>query len=218
MTKFISCTVMLLLITISAVFTQTPDRTKWPAAYLHPDLPMYKAGKFKGWNHWDKNNEYSIFMLIEETNQANLDQYIVQLKAAGFETQNGTTYHKDLFDVELQFNTPTILQISSHKISTLEWPKKLLEGVPEQKNGTLTQFIEPSEEMPGYVHLYYINLSQKDLGIWLQELIKAGFTIEGNNASKSNMILSGKTYPSLDIQVEDNGTNEWMIDFNYSDE
>ena len=218
MKKLISSTTIGLLYLVTAILAQTPAHKEWPAAYVHPDLPIYQAGKFKGWNQWDKSNEYSLFMIIEETNQTDLDEYILQLKAAGFETHDGSTYHKDLFDVGLQFNNPTILQISSSKITSLVWPKKWLEGVPEQKRGTLTNMIEPSEEMPGYVQLYYINLPRQDLDIWLQELKKAGFSIEGNSASKSNMSLSGKTYRSLDIQVEDNGTDEWMIDFNYSDE
>jgi hypothetical protein len=179
-------------------------------------MPVYKAGKFKGWNRWDKSNDYRIFMLIEQTNQSDLDKYIVQLKAAGFEEKSSTTYHKDLFDVELQFNSNTILQISSNRIQVLEWPKTWLDGIPEQKTGALTGVIEPSEEMPDYVQLYFINLTHTDIDGWLQDLKKAGFKVEGDGASKGNVSLGGKTYKSLDIQIQENGTNEWMLDFNYS--
>ena len=93
----------------------------------------------------------------------------------------------------------------------------MLKTVPEQKKGTLTGLIEPSEEMPDYLQLYYINLTRQDIVAWLQELQKAGFTVEGLGAAKANMTLKGKTYPPLSIQIENNGETEWMIDFKYSD-
>ena len=206
----------LMLLAASSVLAQSPDRSKWPTKLVHPDMPVYQGGRLKGWNQWDKSNEYSIFILIENTNKADLSRYIALLKAAGFEEKNSDTYHKGLFDVRVQFNSETILQISSSKISGLEWPTALLKSVPEQKKGTLTGMIEPSEEMPDYLQLYYINLTRQDILVWLQDLQKAGFTVEGLGASKAKMTLNGKTYQSLSIQIEDNGETEWMIDFNYS--
>ena len=44
MKKLISIPTMLMLFTITCIFAQGPDRSKWPAEYVHPDLPMYKAG------------------------------------------------------------------------------------------------------------------------------------------------------------------------------
>jgi hypothetical protein len=209
--------VVLMIAAASAAFAQSADRSKWPSQLVHPDMPVYKAGKFKGWNYWDKNDTSSIFMIIENTNQGDLDKYIAQLKAAGFEVKNGNIYHKGLFDVDLQFNAKTILQISSRKIKGFEWPAKLLSGIPELKKGTLTNIIEPSEDMPGYVQLYYVNLTGDDVRAWFVELQKAGFTLEDNFAEKTKAALQGKSYKTLNIQVEENGTNEWMIDFNFSD-
>lgn len=206
-----------MLYTASLLFAQDAEHKQWPAGLMHPDMPVYQAGKFKAWNQWDKSNTYSIFMIIEETNQADLDKYITKLKASGFEEKNTDTYHKDNFDVKLQFNSNTILQISSSKITGLEWPNAWLKDIPEPNKGTLTNMIEPSEEMPDYLQLYYINLTPEDVNAWLQALKKAGFTIEGHSASKANVNLGEKSYHSLSIQIEDNGPNEWMIDFNYSD-
>jgi hypothetical protein len=216
MKKLLAVLPVLTFFMVFSVFAQNPDHSKWPAELVHPDMPVYKGGMFKGWNQWDKSNQYSIFMIIEETNQAYLDKYIAQLKAAGFEEKESLIYQKDLFEVRLQFNSSTILQISSHKINVLEWPKTWLVGVPEPKGGALTQVNEPSEDMPDYVHLYIINFTRKNVDAWLQDLKKGGFTVEGDGASKSNMSLGGKTYKSLSIQLEENGTNEWMVDFNYS--
>ena len=217
MKKHIMILSALMFLAASAVMAQSPDRSKWPTKFVHPDMPVYQAGKLKGWNQWEKGKEYNIFILIENTTKAGLDKYISQLKAAGFEEKNSDTYHKDLFDVRVQFNTQTTLQISSSKISGLAWPTAFLKNIPEQKRGTLTGLIEPSEEMPDYLQLYYINLTRQDVVAWLQELQKAGFTVEGLDAAKANMTLKGKTYPSLNIQIQDNGETEWMIDFNYSD-
>ncbi len=206
----------LTLYTASLIFAQDAEHKKWPAGLMHPDLPVYQAGKFKGWNQWDKSNTHSIFMIIEETNPTDLEKYITQLKTAGFEEKNTETYHKENFDVKLQFNSPTILQISSSKIAGMEWPKVWLKGIPEPNKGTLTNMIEPSEEMPDYLQLYYINLTPEDVDAWLQALIKAGFSVEEHRASKANVSLGEKTYQSLRILIEDNGTNEWMVDFKYS--
>jgi hypothetical protein len=218
MKKILAVLSVLVLFTAYSLFAQNLEHSKWPTEFVHPDLPVYKDGKFKGWNQWDKSNTYSIFMIIEETNQSDADKYTAQLKAAGFEDKGDGTYRKDLFDVKLQFNSNTILQISSSKINVMEWPKTLLVGIPEQKKGALTEVLEPSEEMPDYVHLYFTNLTGQDVDAWLQDLKKAGFTIEGHSASKTNVSLGGKTYKSLSIQVEDNGPDEWMVDFNYSNE
>jgi hypothetical protein len=216
MKKLLSIIPVLMLFTASSVFSQNQDHSKWPSEFVHPDMPVYKAGKFKGWNQWDKNNNYRLFMLIEETNQSDLDKYIAQLKAAGFEEKSSLNFHKDLFDVELQFNSNTILQISSNRITVIKWPKTWLVGIPELQKGALTSMIEPCEEMPDYLQLYFINLSQEDINAWLQDLKKAGFETGSDNASKTNVKLGGKTYKSLYIQLQENGTNEWMVDFNYS--
>ena len=208
-------TVILMLYTVLA---QSPEHKQWPAKHVHSDMPVYQGGKFKGWNQWDKSNDNSIFMIIEETNQSDLDRYIAQLKAAGFEDKGDGAYRKDLFEVKLQFNSDTILQISSSKINVLEWPTTLLVGIPIMNKGVLTEVLEPGEDMPGYVHLYFTDLSRQAVEAWLQELKRAGFTVEGNSAYKANANLGGKTYTSLSIQVEDNGPDEWMVDFNYSNE
>jgi hypothetical protein len=217
MRKKLAVYIVLLLFPLYSVWAQNPDRTRWPAELLHPDMPVYQKGKLKGWNQWDKNKKYSIFIIIEETGQADLDAYVSRLKSAGFEEKSDLIYQKDLFEVRLQFNSSTILQISSSRINTLDWPKALLAGIPEPQGGALTQVNEPSDDMPGYVHLYYINFTAEQVDTWLQELKKAGFEIEGHSASKSKMNLGDKAYNSVNIQIEDNGTNEWMVDFNYSD-
>jgi hypothetical protein len=208
---------LLILFCASLLFAQDAEHRKWPAALVDQDMPVFTGGKFKGWNQWDKSNEYSLFMIIEETNQAELDKYITQLKAAGFEQIDEATFRKDLFEVKVQFNSKTILQISSHRINTMVWPGKLLTGVPEPKGGALTQVDEPSEEMPGYVHMYIINFKREKVDAWLQDLKKAGFIVEEDGASKPNMTLAGKTYKSLSIQLQENGSGEWIVDFNYSD-
>jgi hypothetical protein len=208
---------LLILFCGFSVFAQNAEHSKWPTALVDKDMPVFKGGKFKGWNQWDKSNEYSIFMIIEETNQADLDKYIAQLKNAGFEQIDEATFRKDLFEVKVQFNSNSILQISSRRINVMAWPSKWLNGVPEPKGGVLIQVDEPSEEMPGYVHLYIINFHREKVDAWLQDLKKAGFTIEGDGASKANMSLAGKTYKSLSIQLQENGSGEWIVDFNYSD-
>jgi hypothetical protein len=55
------------------------------------------------------------------------------------------------------------------------------------------------------------------LNVWLQDLKGAGFTLEDLGATKANMTLKSKPYPSLSIQIQENDETEWMIDFNYSD-
>jgi hypothetical protein len=208
---------VLLFFVSSIVCAEDQDRSKWPTKLVHPDMPAYKAGKLKGWNYWDKKDESSIFMLIDGTNQSDLDKYISQLEAAGFEKAGSKKYHKGLYDIGLQFNTDTILQISSTRIKTLEWPKAFLAGIPELKKGALTNMITPTNDMPDYVQLYFINLSQAELDAWLADLGAAGFTIDGGSATKANMKLKDKTYKSLYIQPGENGMNEWTLDFNYSD-
>ncbi len=217
MKKTLSLTIVLALVATLTAYTQSEDRTQWPTKLLHPDMPVYPAGKLKGWNRWSAGSD-DLFIIIERTGKADLDKYLVMLSAAGFEKVQSDVYRKGLYEVRLQFNSSTILQISSSKHSTTGWPTGLLNGVPEVKKGTLTNVLEPTDEMPGYVQLYYINLSEADLNAWLAELKGAGFKLDGHSASKAKMALKGKTYKMLDIQAEDNGVNEWMIDFNYSDE
>ncbi len=194
------------------------DHSTWPKEIVQPDMPVYTAGKLNGWNQWDSNNDYNIFILIEDTSKADLEKYIIDLKAAGFEEKNSDTFHKGIYDVVLQFNGDNSLQISSKKEKTLEWPEALLIGVPELKKGALTGIIEPNADMPDYVQLYIINLTKEDLLVWLKDLEVSGFSVEGENASKDNVELKGKTYKSLSVQFQENGSGEWMVDFNYNEE
>lgn len=192
------------------------DHKKWPAERLHPDMPEYGEGTLNGWNQWS-DNEYDIFMLIKDTSEADLEEYKAALDSAGFQFVNGRDYRKDAFEIRFQFNTDTILQISSYKEETVSWPKDLA-GIPPLKKGILTGVIEPSEEVPDAVQLYYINLTQADIDEWKQELKDNGFSVgEYNDARLENATLRSKTYGSLYVQMQENGTDEWMVDFFYSE-
>jgi hypothetical protein len=191
---------------------------KWPAAYIHPDTPVYGAGEFKGWNRWDAGNDFSIFMLIDKTGQADLGSYVARLKAAGFEQKATNEFRKGAFKLSFQFNSKTMLQISSYRDKVEAWPRALIPGVPELKKGYLTGIILPSEDMPGYIQLYCIGLSQDDLNAWLAQLAAAGFKVQDGQATKPGMTMKGKQWKMLSIQPGENGPGEWMLDFDYADE
>ena len=192
------------------------DISKWPKDRLHSDMPEYKKGKLNGWNQWDSTNEYSIFILIKDTGKADLDEYISQLKSAGFTAINSNSFRKGIYDVEFQFNSDTILQISSYKADIFEWPKELV-GIPPITKGNLTAVTGPSEDYPDGIQLYYINLTVDDLMKWGKSLEAKGFEVDGLAISKSNADFNGKTYNSLYLQIEENGSDEWIIDFMYSE-
>lgn len=192
------------------------DHSKWPKDFIHPDMPEYKKGKLNGWNQWSKDDPNNIFILIHDTIEEDLEAYKAELLAAGFKETDQGRYRKGLYDVEFRFNGDTILQISSYKAAVLAWPKDL-DFVPQIKKGNLSSIIKPSDDMPGYTQLYYINLTQADLDEWYKNLADNGFTVDNGAISKANVSFRGKTYTSLDIQCGENGTNEWMIDFSFSE-
>lgn len=192
------------------------DFSKWPKDRLHPNMPEYKKGEMNGWNQWDSTKEYSIFILIKDTGKADLDEYISQLKSAGFEEINNNSFRKGIYDVEFQFNSDTILQISSYKADIFEWPKELA-GIPPITKGNLTAVTGPSDEYPDGVQLYYINLTEDDLMQWGKDLKAKGFEVDGLVISKNNVDFNGKTYNSLNLQMQENGSDEWIIDFTYSE-
>ncbi|HET7839411.1 MAG TPA: hypothetical protein VFL04_06595 [Rectinemataceae bacterium] len=223
MRKFSLALVIAVLTASSLLSAQTPtavpaERMKWPSAYVHPDMPVYGAGEFKGWNRWAANDDYGIFMLIDKTGQADLDSYAAKLKAAGFEQKGSKEFRKGIFRLAFQFNSKTILQISSYRDKVEAWPSALISGVPELKRGYLTGIILPSEDMPGYLQLYFIGLSQGELDAWFAQLAAAGFKVQDGSATKPGMALQGKKWKLLSIQAGENGPGEWMLDFSYADE
>jgi len=193
------------------------DPSKWPKERLNPDMPEYKKGKMNGWSKWNSTDEYSIFILIKDTGKADLDEYISQLKSAGFEAINKNSFRKGIYDVELQFNSDTILQISSYKAEVYEWPKELA-GIPPIKKGNLTAVTGPSEDYADGIQLYYINLTEEDLTEWGKTLKTKGFEVDGLAIYNKNKVsFNDKAYGALYLQIEENGSNEWIIDFMYSE-
>ena len=191
------------------------EHKNWPADRVHPDMPEYKKGKMNGWNQWS-DNKYDVFMLIADTSEADLEEYKAKLVSAGFQLVNGSDYRKDAFEVKFQFNTDTTLQISSYKEEAISWPKALA-GIPPLKKGILSSVIEPPEGAPDTVQLYFVNLTQPDIDEWVKELEAKGFTGDSTGLSSSSATLNGKAYGSLYVQIQENGTDEWMIDFLYSE-
>ncbi len=190
------------------------DQTKWPADRVHPDMPEYSKGKMNAWSQWTSTDVYSIFLLVRETSEADMQEYEEQLVAAGFEKQGSDRYHKDLFDVELQMNSDTILQISSYKTETVEWPSEL-SAIPPIQSGALSSVDGPEDEYPNSMMLYYINTKVEDLRAWGQLLAAKGFTVDGDSISSGSIQFNGKQYSSASIWYEENGDNEWMIYFDF---
>jgi hypothetical protein len=194
------------------------EHSKWPAPLLSPGMPVFQEGHLNGWTQDDPNNKSSVLILIGETKQADMDAYIEKLKAAGFEKISRDTYRKDLFEVALQMNSATILQISSNRMNVEPWPSAMIPGVPEIRKGHLKSVTRPSEDSPDYASLYFTNLTKDDVDAWLKLLAASGFTVGDFGGEKTGMSLSGKNYNKLTIQIQDNGNDEWIIDFMYSNE
>lgn len=182
-------------------------KTDWPKDRLHPDMPPYSFGKMNGWNQWS-DNEYDIFMLIKETSQEDLDAYIKELEAAGF-TENNRSYCKDLFSIKFQFNTSTILQISSYKETVEDWPE-WLDFLPPIGKGDLTSINAPTDDMP-YGDLYFINLTKEEIDAWFDTLKSAGFDVEDNYLMVKNVKYDGKKYDEFNAFFESNGDNEYIL-------
>ena len=68
----------------SSIDDFTGIKDDWPAEYLHPDMPVYTKGRISSWNTWDNYNPYDIFIIIKDTNQEDLDEYMMELQARGF--------------------------------------------------------------------------------------------------------------------------------------
>jgi len=194
------------------------EHSKWPATILSPWMPVFQAGHLTGWTQDDPSNKSSVLILIGETKQADMDAYIAKLQAAGFEKISRDTYRKDLFEVALQMNSATILQISSCRMNVEPWPSAMMPGVPELKKGHLKSVTKPSEDSQDYASLYYTNLSKDDVDAWLKQLAAAGFTIGDFGGERADMSLGGKKYNKLTIQIQDNGNDEWIVDFMYSND
>jgi hypothetical protein len=58
-------------------------KTDWPKSYLSPDMPPYLKGKINGWNSGGRGED-DIFILIDDTNREDLDEYIKSLEDNGF--------------------------------------------------------------------------------------------------------------------------------------
>ncbi len=187
---------------------------KWPKEILHPDMPEYKKGKLNGWAPWDASNPDSIFILIRDTGEADLEEYRKEMEAAGFTPGNNHGYHKDLFDVEFQMNSDNTLQISSYKNVTEGWPKAL-SAISPINGGDLTVIDGANEETPDSMNLYYINLPAEELGTWRQELGKKGFNVENDTITAENIQFNGDTYSQAEIWYEENGDKEWNIYFEF---
>ena len=203
-----------------------PDRTKWPKEIMHPDMPEFTKGKMNAWAPWEASNDYNIFMLIVDVSVKDVEEYEKELEAAGFTggssrvaSDNESRFHKDLYDVELKMNSDTILEISSYKTEIVEWPKALSD-IPPVKAGNLTYAYGANEEQPDSIQLYYINLTPEELTKWRQELVKNGF-VESDcydnygSLNAENKKINGKTFATVNISYEDNGTNEWNIDIGF---
>ncbi len=181
-------------------------KTDWPKEYLSPGMPAYTNGKINGWNTGG-NGEYDIFILIKDTNQEDMDEYIKALIANGFKEDN-RAYKKDAFTVKLQFNTDTVLQISSYKIEEMEWPE-MLSFIPPLKKGYLVSIEEPDEDGL-YGYLYFQGITKADIQEWEKELPAAGITVDSGEYLKENVSFRGKNC-NFEAFFDSNATDEWGL-------
>jgi predicted lactoylglutathione lyase len=185
---------------------------KWPGALLPSDMPEYKKGKLNG--HNSGGNE--IMIVISETNEEDLDAYIKDLEKAGYVKKSGR-YCKGLYEIDYQFNSDTVLQISVYKEQEQKWPKELLGDVPALQKGNLVSIIEPSEETGNYGDMYFINLTEDDIKEWEKSLEAKGFEVSDKSYSKKDVKYMGKSYSALEIYFESNGDDEWNLYFGYEE-
>ncbi|MCX7773930.1 MAG: hypothetical protein N2376_12545 [Clostridia bacterium] len=188
---------------------------EWPAQNVSPDMPPYPKGKMTGWNTWG-GDENSIFILIDGTSKDDLEAYTKELEKNGFYEDNGR-YVKGVYSIEFQWNSDTILQISSYKEKVLSWPEDILKFVPPLEKGYLTNVNAPAEDNP-YGDLYFIGLTEEDIKAWEEVLKNEGFTVDSGTYSKENVKSGGKSYKHFSAFFESNGTNEWILYFEFSNE
>ena len=185
-------------------------KTDWPKDYLSPDMPAYTKGKINGWNTGGRG-EYDIFILIDDTNREDLDEYIKLLKDNGFK-ENNRAYEKDAFTVKLQFNTDTVLQISSYRIEGMKWPE-MLSFIPPLTKGYLVSIEEPAGDV-SYGTLYFKGLTKTDIKEWEEKLIAAGVTVDSGEYLKENVEYNGKNC-RFSAFFDSAAIDEWGLYFSF---
>jgi hypothetical protein len=177
-------------------------------------MPEYKKGKMNGWAPWSSDSPDNIFILIRNTSKEDLEEYRSELEAAGFTPGNNDGLHNDLYDVEFQMNSDSILQISSYKTVSEKWPEALSD-IPPVGSGNLSVVDGANEDSPDSMTLYYINITGDKLEAWGQELAKKGFTVDNGSITAENIKFNGKTYAKVTIWYEENGNDEWYVYFEF---
>jgi hypothetical protein len=185
---------------------------EWPAEYLHPDMPPYPKGEINGCMPWE-DDPYDLFILIKETSREDLDAYIEDLESNGFVENNGS-YCKGLFTVEFQFNSSTVLQITSRKERVYSWPEDLMDIMPPLEKGDLIGFYYP-EDGELYGSLYFINLTREDIQEWEKTLEDAGFTVSDGYYEITDVVYKGKTYSRFYAFIDSNGPNEYSLFYQF---
>lgn len=175
-------------------------------------MPEYSKGKINGSNV--SKNE--VMIIVGQTNEEDLNAYIEKLTNNGYQ-EKSNQYCKGLIEIEFQFNTSDILQISVYQEEKLQWPKDMLGDVPPLTRGDLTSVSEPSEETGNYGDLYFINLTEDDIEAWESVLVQNGFEVSSKSYSKANVKYKGKAYSKLNIDFQSNGDNEWILYFGYEE-
>lgn len=191
-------------------------KNNWPAEYLAPDMPEYTNGEIAQW--YSMGDEYDITIVIDGTNQSELDEYILAIEANGFYDNYGR-YCKGPFSVELKFTSGGSLEISSYKEDVLEWPADILGFMPPLEKGFLGSVNLTTEGDMAYGDLYFNDLSENDIASWEKALEGAGFESDGYMSyRKENVELRGKRYKIFSAFFQDNGVNEWILYFSFRNE
>jgi len=185
-------------------------KSDWPKDYLSPDMPRYMKGEIKGWSTGGRG-EYDVFILIKDTCDKDFEEYIGMLINSGFQ-KNYDSYTKDAFTVKFQFNTDTLLQISSYRVEAMKWPE-LLSFVPPLNKGYLVAIEEPSEDV-SYGNLYFKGLTKADIKEWEEELKASGFTVDSGEYLKENVDFKARNC-RFSAYFDSNSTDEWSLCFSF---
>ena len=198
----------------SSIDDFTGIKDDWPTEYLHPDMPVYTKGRISSWNTWDNYNPYDIFIIIKDTNQEDLDEYILELEARGFYESSGY-YSKDLFSVHFEFRSKDKLKINSYKTEPEEWPEEILGFMPPPRKGYLTYVgLEMGESVWG--DLRFIEMTEEDIEEYGNDLLAAGFKLdEYGNYIMENVRLNGKTFDEFSGFFERYDTRDWIFYFSF---